>query len=125
MRIETAFFPCATLPTQGEALQASMELTRLREDLKLATGRLNTATGQAADLLQQLKSVQAENASLMSQLALSQGRDTEAAAAHATLQQALEGMRADLQGCVLTCSDDTAGPACNSSIKALRMRLYF
>jgi septal ring factor EnvC (AmiA/AmiB activator) len=83
-------------------MQASMELTRLREDLKLTTGRLNTATGQAADLLQQLKSVQAENASLMSQLALSQGRDTEAAAAHAALQQSLEGMRADLQRCVLT-----------------------
>lgn len=74
-----------------------MELTRLREDLKLSTGRLNTATGQAADLLQQLKSVQAENASLMSQLALSQGRDTEAAAAHASLQEALEGMRAELK----------------------------
>jgi chromosome segregation ATPase len=74
-----------------------MEVTRLREDLKLCTGRLNTATGQAADLLQQLKSVQAENASLMSQLALSQGRDTEAVAAHASLQEALEGMRAELK----------------------------
>lgn len=74
-----------------------MELTRLREDLKLSTGRLNTSTGQAADLLQQLKAVQAENASLMGQLALSQGRDTEAAAAHAALQEALDDMRADLK----------------------------
>lgn len=84
---------------QGDSLQANMELTRLREDLKLTTGRLNTATGQAADLLQQLKSVQAENASLMSQLALSQGRDTEAAAAHAALQEALESMREDVKRC--------------------------
>lgn len=74
-----------------------MELTRLHEDLKLTTGRLNTSTGQAADLLQQLKSVQAENASLMSQLALSQGRDTEAAAAHKALQEALDSMRSELK----------------------------
>lgn len=81
---------------QSEALQLGMEVTRLREDLKLATGRLNTATGQAADLLQQLKSVQAENTSLTAQLALSQGRDTEAAAAHTALQETLDGMKADL-----------------------------
>jgi septal ring factor EnvC (AmiA/AmiB activator) len=81
-----------------------MELTRLQEDLKLTTGRLNTSTGQAADLLQQLKSVQAENASLMSQLALSQGRDTEAAAAHKALQEALDGMRSELKR--------WAGPCC-------------
>jgi hypothetical protein len=93
---------------QREALRASMEATQLREDLKLATGRLNTATGQAADLLQQLKSVQAENASLMGQLALSQGRDAEAAAAHTTLQQALEGMRGDLTR-YMQCF---AGPGC-------------
>jgi chromosome segregation ATPase len=73
-----------------------MEVTRLQEDLKLTTGRLNTATGQAADLLQQLKAVQADNASLMGQLAHCQGRDTEAAAAHTALQEALHGMRADL-----------------------------
>lgn len=76
-----------------------MEVGRLREDLKLTTGRLNTATGQAADLLQQLKAVQAENASLLGQLALSQGRDTEAAAAHSALQETLEAMKADLTRC--------------------------
>lgn len=100
---------------QSEALRASMEVTQLREDLKLATGRLNTATGQAADLLQQLKSVQAENASLMGQLALSQGRDAEAAAAHTTLQQALEGMRGDLIRCV-HCFD---GPGCCQGVLIL------
>lgn len=63
-------------------------------------GRLNSANGQTADLLQQLKAVQAENAALMGQLALSQGRDSEAAAAHRTLQEALDGMSRDLSRCV-------------------------
>ena len=81
---------------QNEALQASMEVSRLREDLKLTTGRLNTATGQAAELQHQLKAAQAENASLMGRLVVSQGKDTEAAAAHAALQEALEGMKSEL-----------------------------
>jgi hypothetical protein len=59
-------------------------------------GRLNTAQHQTADLLQRLKAQQAETASLMGQVAQSQGRDTEAAAAHRALQQALDGMNRDL-----------------------------
>lgn len=77
---------------QAQAVLYETEAMQLREELKQTAGRLNHANSQTADLLQQLRAQQAENASLLGQVAQSHGRDTEAASAHRALQEALDRM---------------------------------
>lgn len=85
---------------QAQAVLYETEALQLREELKQTAGRLNGANSQTADLLQRLKSQQAENASLLSQVAQSQGRDTEAAAAHRAMQEGLSDLKRDHARCV-------------------------
>lgn len=73
-----------------------MQLTKLSEDLKLVTGRCNTATAQYADLHVQLAAVCAENASLQTQLADCEACKAEAAAANEQQQGSLQAVQSDL-----------------------------
>lgn len=83
-----------------------MALTQQAEEMKLLGGRCSTTASQLVDLQalnaslqERLTALQAVNASLQGQLDRCQGRDAEAAYAHARLQASLGQLQSELARC--------------------------